>query len=240
MNTSTQHPNNHAAVPMLSSDGFAHPARLASRPGTRWLALSAVVGPISFTLAWLILGFVSPGFTLFGARISPYSPISTPISGLGLGPTAPLMNTAFVICGAFLLVGVVGVFQSIREIGAVARWSCTALLALTGLGAAMDGIFTLQSFFLHFVGYALACGTPVLSFLVAGLVLRGIPSFRRLGNWLLLASPLTLVLFLISLVTLNVTEVEAGRGVAGLTERIVVVEVVAWFAAMGWLAFRRS
>jgi hypothetical protein len=104
----------------------------------------------------------------------------------------------------------------------------------------MDGIFTLQSFFLHFVGYALACGTPVLSFLVAGLVLRGIPSFRRLGNWLLLASPLTLILFLISLVTLNVTEVEAGQGVAGLTERFVVVEVVAWFAAMGWLAFRRS
>jgi hypothetical protein len=111
MNTSTQHPNNHAAVPMLSSDGFAHPATLASRPSTRWLALGAVVGPISYTLAWLILGFVSPGFTLFGTRISPYSPISTPISGLGLGPTAPLMNTAFVICGAFLLVGVVGVFH---------------------------------------------------------------------------------------------------------------------------------
>ena len=120
--------------------------------------------------------------------------------------------------------------QSIREIGAVARWSCTVLLALTALGAAMDGIFTLQSFFLHFVGYALACGTPVLSFLVTGLVLRGIPSFRRLGNWLLVASPLTLVLFILSLVTLNVTAVEAGQGVAGLTERIIIVEVVAWYS----------
>lgn len=240
MNTSTQHPNDRTAVPMLSSERSAHPATLASRPATRWLTLGAVVGPIVVTLAWLILGFVSPGFTLFGARIAPYSPISTPISGLGLGPTAPFMNTAFVLCGAFLLVGAVGIFQSIREIGAVARWSCTVLLALTGVGAAMDGIFTLQSFFLHFVGYALACGTPVLSFLVTGLVLRGIPSFRPLGNWLLLASPLTLVLFILSLVTLNVTAVEAGQGVAGLTERIVIVEVVAWFMALGWLAFRRS
>jgi len=28
--------------------------------------------------------------------------------------------------------------------------------------------------------------------------------------------------------------------VAGLTERILAVEVQAWFVAMGWLAFRRS
>ena len=31
----------------------------------------------------------------------------------------------------------------------------------------------------------------------------------------------------------------AGDGVAGLTQRILALEVLAWFAAMGWLAFRR-
>jgi len=32
----------------------------------------------------------------------------------------------------------------------------------------------------------------------------------------------------------------AGVGVAGLTERILVIEVQAWYVAMGWLAFRIS
>src|SRR6266508_2188525 len=96
----------------------------------RWLALGAVAGPVLFTLAWFILGFLSPGYSLFGIQIAPYSPISQPISGLGLGPTGPFMNAAFVLSGLLLLAGVIGIFQGIGEIGAVSRWGCTALLAL--------------------------------------------------------------------------------------------------------------
>ncbi|HKN43770.1 MAG TPA: hypothetical protein VJW23_07585, partial [Propionibacteriaceae bacterium] len=54
----------------------------------RWLALGALAGPVLFTLAWLILGAVSPGYTVAGTWISPYSAITQPISGLGLGETA--------------------------------------------------------------------------------------------------------------------------------------------------------
>jgi protein-disulfide isomerase len=32
---------------------------------------------------------------------------------------------------------------------------------------------------------------------------------------------------------------DIGLGVAGLTQRLLTVEVLAWFVAMGWLAFRR-
>jgi hypothetical protein len=32
----------------------------------------------------------------------------------------------------------------------------------------------------------------------------------------------------------------AGHGVAGLTQRILAVEVHGWYVAMGWSAFRRS
>src|SRR6266436_3714252 len=153
MNTVSHHPTDNATTPVLIGEGFAKPAALASPEATRWLALGAVVGPILFTLAWVVLGFLSPGYTAWGTRIAPYSPISQGISGLGLGITAPFMNTAFVLCGLFLLAGVVGIFQTFREMGAVARWSCTVLFALPALGMAMDGIFTLQSFFLHFVGF---------------------------------------------------------------------------------------
>ncbi len=205
----------------------------------RWLALGAVIGPVLFTLAWLILGLVSPGFTMFGVVITPYSPVSAPISGLGLGVTAPFMNAAFVICGLMLLVGLFGISASLKEMGAAARWMCIVLLALMPLGSILDGLFTIESFFPHFVGFLLGCGTPALSFLVTGLSLRGIPQWRRLGNWLLLASPLTLTLLVLFLLTFTPTAAGASTGVAGLTERILIVEVQAWYVILGWIAFKR-
>ncbi|TMC56067.1 MAG: DUF998 domain-containing protein, partial [Chloroflexota bacterium] len=214
-------------------------AAQASPEATRWLALGAVAGPVLFTLAWFILGFLSPGYTAWGTRIAPYSPISQGISGLGLGITAPFMNTAFVFSGLLILAGVVSIFQGIREMGALARWSCTVLLALSPLGMAVDGIFTLESFLPHMVGFLLAAASPVLSFVVVGLLLRRIPRWRWLGSWLLLASPLTLVLLVLYFLTFSPTVAGTQTGVAGLTERILVVEVLAWFVAMGWLAFRR-
>jgi hypothetical protein len=89
------------------------PAAPATPRPARWLALGAVASPILFTLTWIVLGFVSPGYTLFGTRIAPYSPVSQPISGLGLGDTAPFMNGAFILGGLLLFAGVMGVFQTI-------------------------------------------------------------------------------------------------------------------------------
>ena len=239
MKTSLHHPTDDAATPVLIGEGFAKPAVQASPEAIRWLALGAVAGPVLFTLAWVVLGFLSPGYTAWGTRIAPYSPISQGISGLGLGITAPFMNTAFVLCGLFLLAGAVGIFQGIREMGALARWSCTVLLALSPLGMAVDGIFTLESFLPHMVGFLLGIASPVLSFVVVGLLLRRVPSFRRFGNWLLLGSPMTLALVVLYFLTFSPTVAGTQTGVAGLTERILVVEVLAWFVAMGWLAFRR-
>jgi len=205
----------------------------------RWLALGAVAGPALFTLAWLVLGFISPGYTAWGVRIAPYSPISQPVSGLGLGPTAPFMNAAFVLSGLVLLAGVIGVFQTTRASGRpAARWACAALLALSPLGSVVDGVFTLESFFPHFVGFLLA-GSVVLSFPAAGLYFRGIPRWRRFGNWLLLGGPLTLALVVLYFLTFSPTVAGTQTGVAGLTERILIVEIQAWFVAMGWRAFRR-
>ena len=239
MKTSLHHPNDDAVTPVLIGEGFAKTAAQASPEATRWLALGAVAGPVLFTLAWVVLGFLSPGYTAWGTRIAPYSPISQGISGLGLGITAPFMNTAFVFSGLLILAGVVGIFQGIREMGVLARWSCTVLLALSPLGMAVDGIFTLESFLPHMVGFLLAAASPVLSFVVIGLLLRRVPGWRRLGSWLLLASPLTLVLLVLYFLTFSPTVAGTQTGVAGLTERILVVEVLAWFVAMGWLAFRR-
>jgi hypothetical protein len=218
-------------------------AKLAAKAvpeSAQWLALGAVAGPVLFTLAWFVLGFLSPGYTLFGTLITPYSPISQPISGLGLGPTGPFMNAAFVIGGLMLLVGAISVFQTMKASGRpAARWACAALLALSPLGMVVAGVFTLEAVFVHLIGFLLAVATPVVSFLAAGWFLRGLPGWRRFGNWLLLGSPLTLVLVVIFFLTFDPAAAGAGVGVGGLTQRMLGVEVHAWFVALGWLAFRR-
>src|SRR5215218_3552877 len=113
------------------TDNALKPTAPAIPEATRWLALGAVAGPVLFTLAWFVLGFLSPGFTIFGTVIEPYSPVSQPISGLGLGSTAPFMNAAFVLSGILLMAGVIGIFQTLTirtSSGPAARWTCVALL----------------------------------------------------------------------------------------------------------------
>src|SRR5918998_690255 len=90
----------------------------------RWLALGAVVGPVLFTLAWLVLGFLSPGLVFAGSPLIPATPITAPISGLGLGPTGPFMNAAFVLSGVLLSAGVFGVFttNALTRARPVPRW----------------------------------------------------------------------------------------------------------------------
>jgi hypothetical membrane protein len=232
--------NRPPGAPTLTAEPAEHAVAADVGPGRR-LTLGAIAGPVLFTLAWLILGFVSPGYTLFGTLIAPYSAISQPISGLGLGPTAPLMNTAFVLGGLLLLAGVIGVFRTMAPDGRpAARRTGLVLLALSPLGMIVDGIFTLEAIIPHLIGFLVALATPVLSFLIAGVFLRGIPRWRRFGNWLLLGSPLTMLLLVLFFLTFDPTAAGAGIGVSGLVQRVLAVEVHAWFVAMGWLALRRS
>ena len=205
--------------------------------GSRWLALGAVAGPLLLTLAWFVLGFVSTGYSLWGTRIAPYSAISQPLSGLGLGPTSPLMNAAFIVSGLLIIVGAFGIFRQIPELDHRERWACTALLALPGIGSVLDGVFTLESFFLHFVGFALAL-TTVVGFPISGLLLRRLPEWRPIGTALIVAGPLTLALAVLYFLTFTPTVEGVQTGVAGLTERILVVELQAWYVALGWSALR--
>jgi hypothetical membrane protein len=207
-------------------------------PRRNWLALGAVAGPVLFTLGWFVFGFISPGYTMWGTRIAPYSAMSQPLSGLGLGPTGPLMNTVFIASGLLIVIGAVGVFRAIPELGPTARWIAAVLLALPGLGSVTDGIFTLEHFFLHFLGFGLAL-TTIVGFPVIGYLLRRVPGWRGFGSWLIAAGPVTLALTVLYFATFTPTIEGIQHGVAGLTERILVLELQAWYVAIGWLTFRR-
>lgn len=87
------------------------------------------------------------------------------------------------------------------------------------------------------LGFLLGTVTPLVGFVVAGLALRGIPHWRTFGSWLLVGSPLTLALMILSLATFSQDAVMAGHGVAGLTEGILTLQLAAWYVTLGWLAF---
>lgn len=217
-------------------DGFR-----VGRGAARWFALGAIAGPLLLNLAWIVLGLMRPETKdSWGVSGGITGMITQPVSGLGIGPNDWLFNAAFLLNGILMLAGVVGVFQSI-EVSDRSGWRnvCAVLLALSGVGSAICGIFTIQFFIPHMIGFLLGGGLPVLSFLASGFFFRGIPSWRRFGTWLLIASPLTLALLALFFANFRFDMMAAGTGIAGLTERILVIETQVWFAAMGWLAYRR-
>jgi hypothetical membrane protein len=204
----------------------------------RTLALGAVAGPALMTAAWLGLGFVSPGYSLWGTRVAPYSVVSQPISGLGLGPTGPFMNAAFIVSGLLIIAGVAAAFTSIGELSPRLRWTAAVALALPGVGSIVDGVFTLEHFFMHFLGFALALSS-VLGFPIAGWCLRRVPEWRSFGTALIAAGPVTLGLAIHYFATFTPTVQGVQTGIAGLTERLLILELEAWYVALGWRAFRR-
>lgn len=255
------------------------------------LTLGAVLGPLLFTLSWLVLGQLSPPYYALLLSVGSHSGAVLPISWLGLGSTGPFMNAAFVLCGVLLLCGIVASFQSIRQMSAFARWSSATFLALSPLGLIVCGIIPLDSMFpyrasvmaqayiawgtslpspspanyhlpdtyfisrsllqpfpspVHSLGFFLTVVTPVFSFLIAGFFLQRIPRWRRFGRSLLFGSLLTAALGILFFATFSLDRIAVGvsksslLGLGGLTNRLLILEVQAWFVALGWLAFRRS
>jgi hypothetical membrane protein len=207
----------------------------------RWLALGNVAGPIILTLAWIILGLIRPAIkTEWGISGGVIGMITQPVSGLGIGSNSTLFNTAFVLNGLLVIVGVFGVFQTIdmRKPGKF-RTISILLLMLSGVGSILCGIFTLESFMFHMIGFILACGAPAFGFLTTGVYLRGNPDWKKFGDKLIYGFPITLVLLVIFFFTFRYDLMAAARGIAGLSERILVLEVQAWYVFLGILVFRQ-
>ena len=205
-----------------------------------YLTLGAIIGPLLFVLTWFILGFISPGYTLFDKEIAPYSAISQPISGLGMGSTAPIMNAAFVVGGILIIGGVIGIFQIIPDLSKSTRRTYTILFGLTGLGMIIDGVFNLEAVMMHALGFGLAVLGAIAGFYLAGRKLRRIPQWDTIGKWLVIASPMTLLLTILYFATFNPEMAGENQGIAGLTQRMLVLEMYVWFVALGWLAYRRA
>ena len=198
------------------------------------LGILIPIGAGLFTVAWFALGLISPGYRLFDLVIEPYSAISQPVSGLGLGVTGPWMNAAFVLGGILILVGMLAV---------AASWPRTrlgiaslVLTSLVGLGMIIDGVFTLEAVMLHLVGFLLAVVLPAVGFVLGGIALRRIRP--RLATLLLVAGPLALALFVVFQVIFDPYSAGDNTGVAGLVQRVLITVVLATVSVLGIAAAR--
>jgi hypothetical protein len=213
---------------------------LPGQPGERHaLPLLAPLGALAFTLTWFVLGLISPGYQLFDIVIDSYSPISQPISGLGLGQTALYMNSAFVLCGACMAVGGWAAVQTWPHDGRRRqRTTVGVLIALCGIGMMICGLFSLESVMMHSLGFLLAIGAPAVGFVIGGRMLRNTDG--PLSTWLLIAGPLSIATLVLFLVTFDPYSAGDNVGVAGLTQRVVVSLTVATVGLIGYRSRSRT
>jgi hypothetical membrane protein len=199
----------------------------------RWLALGGVVGPILFVAAFTVGGIVRPG----------YSPIHQAVSDLGVGSNAWLLNVPLVLLGALLIAFAFGFFRGLRAaLSQIWRWVCAALLACTGLGFAVAGIFTEApaTVAIHWmVGMSLLVLGTVVGFFLTGLALRRSPQWRGWGAYSLIASLVTLVLIATMFWVWTPGTPLASARLGGLMERVLFIEILAWYVAFGWRLFAR-
>jgi hypothetical membrane protein len=197
----------------------------------RWLMLAGVVGPILFVGVFTLAGFLSPD----------YSPIHQAISDLGVGPNGWLLDVSLVINGLLLIGFAVGFALSMQPVLSRGwRWACATLLALHGLGLAVAGLFTEApaTLAIHWmVGAPLGWFGPVVAFFVTGLALRRDPRWHRWGIYLLVASLLTLVLIIVTFWVFTPGTPLASLRLGGLMERALMIEIEAWYVALGWRLF---
>ena len=199
--------------------------------------LLAVLGAAAFTVIWAVLGFVSDGYQMWDITVDSYSWIAQPISGLGLGSTAPVMNAAFVVCGILISVGTWSAMGRWPGAGRRSvRWA-RVLVAAGGVGTAICGIFTLESILLHTLGFLLAAALPGIGFMVGARALRG-TAHRGLAAWLWFAGPATLAGVAGYMATFDAVDAGLNVGVAGLVERILLLVLMGSIAAIGLTGVR--
>ncbi len=78
-----------------------------------------------------------------------------------------------------------------------------------------------------------------MTFAIVGLMLRRVPSWRPFSTWMLLGSPLTLLLLVGFITSVPPAQMATGGGNLGLWQRALGTEIFAWYSDLGWLAFRR-
>ena len=194
------------------------------------LAAAGIVGPILFTVVFVIHGLLRPG----------YSPVADPISALAIGPYGWVQDLNFIVFGVLMLAYAVGLHLGMRP--ARAGILGPALLALAGVGAMLSGVVPLRA--VAGGGTYEPAGHTVavfMAFLGAGIGLIAFsrrmtsdPSWRSLATYTLATGIAIVVLFLAVGGLASTPEAPLYRWF-GLTQRVLLA---VWYPCLIILALR--
>lgn len=194
----------------------------------RWSSFGGVVGPILFVVTFTVAGFLRPG----------YSSVYQAVSDLGVGDNGWILNASLVILGLLMSAFAISFYRTARpEASPVLRFVCALLISLVGVGFALAGIFPETTPMHWVVGAPLVFLGAPLVFLLTGLLLRGDRAWRGWAVYSLIASLATVALVAILFYTFSPSTPPTAQ-VGGLMERVVFIEILAWYVAFGWRLFR--
>ena len=194
----------------------------------QFAAWVGVVSPVLFVLVFSLDGFLQPG----------YSTLSQMISWLALRPNGWVQDGNFVVFGLLLVLFAIGFFLRMRPLMSKKwLWTSTILLLVSGAGWANDGVFVSDApgdpgltvhGMLHNIGFLVIFSLLVITFFIIGRQLLNVSAWRRYGWYATVSGFAALGLFLFQIYT----GLDAPQ-IAGLANRLLIIEAVAWYAVMG-------
>jgi hypothetical membrane protein len=196
-----------------------------SRSLIRLLAWGGIIGPILFVAAFTIAGALRPG----------YSPISQAISALGTGVNGWQEDIPAIILGILLLAFTLSFFLAMRSVlPATSRVIGSVLLAIVALVWITVGIFTAapSTRTVHTIASVVGEVSAIAALFVIGIGLRAAPSWRAWSVYTIATAVVALVTLLLTFIT-SQRSLSASVRIGGLLERLLVVEILAWFVAFG-------
>lgn len=214
---------------------FTQPAWGRQKILSVYFALISLATPLIFVIEFVVNGLLRPG----------YSPIRQPISDLELGPLGWTQSLTFVICGLLFLIAAVGAYQALASIlGKVRSRISLMLMILSGCGLVLGGLFTegvsghpvAWHDFLHILGFHLLFDLLSIALLVIGSGLLKKVGWRGFG-WYSLATGLLALLLIFGPYFYNHGRWTAPIG--GLMQRIMEIEVFAWYVVLGLIQLKR-
>ena len=186
-----------------------------------------------------VLGFLDPG----------YSAVASYGSDLGVGCYGAWAERLGVgIFWLTLIIFALGFHKSVVDYVSRKRlFAITALLALSGTGAIISGIFTVDDPALHGLGGVMAFGFPTVAQVLAGSKLRKLPGSRLYGRYTYINGIGTLVFDIFStfypvfkfVPALVPMVVALDTQLTGIVQRIQIVVTWGWFTVSGVRSVRQ-
>ncbi len=182
------------------------------------LAVAGIVGPILFTVAFVVQG-------LF--RLDEYSPVAEPVSALEAGPGGWVQQVNFVFFGLLMIAFAVGLHLGVRP--ARAGWVGPTILALSGLALLWAAVFPLRENAagvtlppgLHLVGGLTYFLSSAVWLIVLSRRLAGDQRWRGLATYSL-ASGITIFVLFVANGVLVIPDDAPLHPYAGLAQRAVL------------------